>query len=170
MRADQVEEMLGLRDAAGRVALDEVDADDMQGAGAGDGDGGPGKIAVLDVGVVPLAVSHNGVSGNNTIGELGSAFFAGKVGARAQQEMGKVLGRALSVVKFLNGKNVGVEGLNNANAGGFVSLRRVLGEVGGGNGQGQYAGGGSQSNGSAPEPNPMESNTHGPKTIPMAGG
>ena len=84
VRADQAEKMAGLGDAAGGVALDEVDADNVQGAGAGDGDGGPDKIAILDVGVVPLAKSSNGVAGNDPVGEAGTAFFAGEVGAGAQ--------------------------------------------------------------------------------------
>jgi hypothetical protein len=134
--ADELEEVAGFGGAPFRTVVDEMDADNMEGLGPGDVEGGPGKVAVADVGVVPLAEGGDGVAGDDAVGQAGAAFFAGEIVAVAEEAVDEVPGGAQLVVEFLDADDVGVEGLEDADAGVVVGLAGVVGEIGGGDGEG----------------------------------
>ncbi len=125
----------------------------MQGLGAGDGNGGPEEAAVEDVGVVPLAVGDDGVAADDAVGKADAAGFAGEVATGAHDAAGKVVGGAEFVVEFLNGDDVGAQGLEDADAGVGVGLGGVVGKVGGGDrdGVGEARGGGGDGGGGVAE-------------------
>ncbi len=151
--ADEGVEVAGFGGAAGGAVLDEVYADDVQGLGAGDGNGGPEEAAVEDVGVVPLAVGDDGVAADDAVGKADAAGFAGEVATGAHDAAGKVVGGAEFVVEFLNGDDVGAQGLEDADAGVGVGLGGVVGKVGGGDrdGVGEARGGGGDGGGGVAE-------------------
>ena len=106
-----------------------MDADDVQRLGAGDLDGGPGEAAVADVGILPLAESGDGKAADDAVGQARAALLAGEGVGRSENPPHQVLGVAALVVEFLDREDVGLEALQDADAGVFVGLAVVVGQV-----------------------------------------
>jgi len=129
----------GFRATTLGTVLDQMDADDVQVLGAGDIEGGPGKLAVADIGIHPLAGSEDGPATEDAVGQGRTTLFAREMVGRAENLADKVGGGSFFVIELLDADDIGLEGLENADAGVFLGLAGIVGEVGRGDGDRQSA-------------------------------